>query len=245
MLSKEPAESCNDSDWDDLRRNNPVNVLLVDASPLTQMGIRAILNKSRSLKLVGIAHDEHMAAEDISKLSPDVIIVNSVALAQKSFNTLMRTDFHPGQRPRILIIINHTESATAHLENFGAHGFVHMQAQPEEFIAAINLVAAGYSVAAPVSQAEDGARPRRTPVGIGRFVNGTRLDTLTQRELDVLDAVAQGWTNAEIAKKLILSESTVKSHVQSLLTKLDLRNRASAVALAYEAGMLKAETAVG
>jgi DNA-binding NarL/FixJ family response regulator len=220
-----------------------VRILLIDSSPITQMGIRMIVETVDELKLVGIMHSEDIDAEAIRKLEPDVMLINLPSLPQDSLGRLaefLKGDSKPSLR--VLFMVNDWDSTAAHQVSASANGFIFIQAKLREFIAAINLVAAGYSIMVPERQA-----PQRDLFGLRSQLRKasrvSRTSVLTRREVDVLYAVAQGWTNAEIARKLVLSESTIKSHVQNLLTKLGLPNRASAVALAYEAGILSTRPA--
>jgi DNA-binding NarL/FixJ family response regulator len=223
----------------DLPKNGTVRIFLIDSSPITQMGVRRIIDTADELELVGVTYSEHIDMESVQKLNPDVIIVNLLSVTQDSLeNILESTKTNTGIPLRTLVIVGSRESAAAQQANLNADGFVLIQAQPREFVAAINLVAAGYSITTPERRRAARPDPHRLSDQLRRAYDSSRLSVLTQRELDVLFAVAQGWTNAEIARKMVLSESTVKSHVQNLLTKLGLPNRVSAVALAYEAGIL-------
>jgi len=231
-----------------------VRIYLVDGSPITRMGIHAIIESARGLEIVGFAHGG-IDAEAVQELDPDVIVVNSLSLSPQRLGSIARLSGRSSHAPqRILMIVGEQENAAARRARAGADGSILLQARPEEFVAAINLVAAGYSVDVPSA---DAAAPQSGPDSAGglgavggaqgaggaesrpaRTPRWSTVKALTRRELDVLRAVAQGRTNAEIARMMTVSESTVKSHVQNLLTKLGLPNRASAVAVAYEAGVL-------
>ena len=219
-----------------------VRIFLMDDSPIIRMGIHAIVESARGLEIVGAAHDGAVSPDDIQELAPDVIVVNSLSLSKERLDQVPHlSDRSSRLIPRILMIVGERDSPTSRRAR--ADGTVQIRARPDEFIAAINLVAAGYSVAAP----EPGPGPAGSGSGSGsaglatmlaRTSHWNTIKLLTRRELDVLRAVAQGRTNAEIAQLMTVSESTVKSHVQNLLGKLGLPNRSSAVALAYEAGMI-------
>ncbi len=123
----------------------------------------------------------------------------------------------------------------------GASGFLLKNARPHELVEAIRTVAAGSSVVAP--RAAPHARPLRAAPARGRAAGGRRrprprLRSLTPRELDVLRCVAEGMSNAEIADRLVLSATTVKTHVGNLLAKLGVRDRVQAVIVAYESGLV-------
>jgi DNA-binding NarL/FixJ family response regulator len=216
-----------------------VRVLLIDGSPITQMGVRTVVETARELQLVGIVNSDDIDADGVRKIQPDVLLINLTSLLRDSLSRLADL-LKPAAASalRILLIVNDWESTAAYPVSASAHGFLLIQAAPRELVAAIRLVAAGYSIMIPEHRAPRQHALVRVHEQLRNASDATRLSTLTRREIDVLYAVAQGWTNAEIARKLVLSESTIKSHVQNVLTKLELPNRASAVALAYEAGIL-------
>ncbi len=222
-----------------------VRIFLIDNSPIIRMGVRAIVGSAGGLEIVGAADDPAVFPDGIRDLAPDIIIVDSLSLSKEQLervsDLLDRTSrllFH------ILVIVGGQDSPSS--SRAWADGTVPLQVRAEEFAAVINLVASGYSVAAPKPGLEPAGSAPPTGsaplTGSGERPAGpTHWDTiarLTQREIDVLRAVAQGRTNAEIARFMTISESTVKSHVQNMLAKLGLPNRASAVALAYEAGII-------
>lgn len=227
-----------------------VRIYLVDGSPITRIGIQAIIEPVRELEIVGTSADGGIDPEFIQRLDPDVVIVNSLSLPPRWPDSIARLCARASSQPqRVLLIVGEQENAVTRRARADADGIVLLQARPAQFVAAINLVAAGYSVDVPDQQPEPGAASAVGPASAavpaaGRPARAPRwsaVRALTRRELDVLRAVAQGRTNAEIARMMTVSESTVKSHVQNLLAKLGLPNRASAVALAYEAGMLSGD----
>ena len=216
--------------------SSTVRIFLVDDSPITRMGIHAIVRSAQGLEIVGTAHDGTVSPDDIQKLTPDVMVVNSLSLSKEQLDRVPHLSDHSSRvLPRILLIVGERENPAVRRARAGAHGTVQIRARPDEFVAAINLVAAGYSIAVPEPGPPDSGE---VAAPLARSSHWNTIKLLTQREHDVLRAVAQGCTNAEIARRMTVSESTVKSHVQNLLAKLGLPNRASAVALAYEMGML-------
>jgi DNA-binding NarL/FixJ family response regulator len=217
-----------------------VRILLIDSLPITRIGVKQIVESAHELELVGILRSDDIDAGSIKELDPDVIVINWLSLPPHWLTNMEQlAALNPDRATRTLLITSGPDGTERN-----ADGFVLIHARPREFIAAIRLVAAGYSIMIPGSPPAGLpdlrciADQARTPPKVG----GGRLNLLTQRELDVLRAVAQGCKNAEIARRMVLSESTVKSHMQNLLTKLGLPNRASAVALAYEYGMLGTDT---
>jgi DNA-binding NarL/FixJ family response regulator len=216
-----------------------VRVLLIDASPITQMGVRTIAETVGEFQLVGIINSDDIDADDVRRIQPDVLLINLTSLFRDSLTRLADMLNHATAPAfRTLLIVNDWESTEAHPVSARAHGILLIQAAPHELVAAIRLVAAGYSITVPERRAPRQRGIVRIHEKLRNSSDVNRLSSLTRREIDVLCAVAQGWTNAEIARKLVLSESTIKSHVQNMLTKLELPNRASAVALAYQAGIL-------
>lgn len=217
-----------------------VRIFLVDGSPITQLGIHAVVESSDSLEIVGTAHDLSCDSDGICRLAPDVVIVNAVSLSQKGLDGI--TEFAAravGRRPRMLMIVNGQENAAARHVGAAVDGIILIRARAEEFVAVVKLVAAGYSIAIPERRRTEGKVSLRLEMEDRPATAGRDLaKALTRRELDVLHAVAKGYTNAEIARTMTLSESTVKSHIQNLLAKLGQPNRAGAVALAYEAGVI-------
>jgi DNA-binding NarL/FixJ family response regulator len=146
----------------------------------------------------------------------------------------------PGDRhPRVLIL------TTFDLDDYvfealraGASGFLLKDARPQELAAAVRVVAAGEALLAPTVTRRLIEEFARRPAP--RSARRTRLNALTPRETEVLTLIAAGLSNAEIAQTLVLAEQTVKTHVGRILAKLDLRDRAQAVVLAYETGLVRA-----
>lgn len=215
-----------------------IRVLLLDDCSLTRAGVRAVLSVSPDIDIIGEAKDLDSAAKCVDESAPDVVVVNAQAEEvepEELIDSLSRRC--PGWPGRILMIV--ADGTEVNVPS-AAVGTLMRRATPEEFVLALRMVAAGYSVF-PSDRVGD--RPVR--VAEAKVVDSARvaeqLSHLTQRELVVLRLLAQGRTNAEISAELVVSESTVKSHVQHVLTKLGMRNRVGAAIYAHEAGILGPE----
>jgi DNA-binding NarL/FixJ family response regulator len=215
----------------------PVRVLIADDDDLMRAGLRAVLSSSEDVDVTGEASDGRAAIAAARRLRPDVALMDvrmpdldgiaatrAIAAAIPETRILMLTTFEDDD-----YVIDALEA--------GASGFMLKRAQPEELISAIRTIAAGDSLLAPsVTRTvidRMARRPRPDPAA------GRRLRELTPRERDVLELVASGLSNAEIARALVVEESTVKTHVKRLLAKLDARDRVQAVILAYETGVVQ------
>ncbi|ARJ04412.1 DNA-binding response regulator [Cnuibacter physcomitrellae] len=234
----------------DVRR---IGLLLVDDQPLIRMGLRMVL-EARGFAVVGEASDGGEAIAQAAALAPDVILMD-VRMPGLDGIQATRAIVHasPGSRILILTTFDLDEYAFAALDA-GASGFLLKDAQPTELAAAIEAVATGDAAVSPrvtrrlldivsgrLSDAQGGAAGSAASGGAPPAVDpdtAARLGELTEREREVLVAMAEGLTNSEIASRLFLSESTVKTHVGRVLMKLDARDRVQAVILALRAGLV-------
>ncbi|PVZ57873.1 DNA-binding response regulator [Arthrobacter sp. H-02-3] len=232
----------------------PIRVLLVDDQPLLRMGFRLILEGEDDLCIVGEASDGAEAVRQARELVPDVVLMD---VRMPVLDGIEATRAIAASAPRAKIIILTTfdldEYAFAGLQA-GASAFLLKDVAPAELISAVRVVASGDAVVAPrVTQrlletyvrgaAPAGAAPSGVDGG-GPAGNPARpardplLEGLTPRETEMLGAMAEGLSNAEIAHRYFLSEATVKTHVRRILTKLHLRDRVQAVVYAYETGLV-------
>lgn len=219
-----------------------VRVLLVDDQPLLRMGFRLVLDDEDDLTVVGEAGDGAEALRQVAALQPDVVLMDVRMPGTNGIEATQRI-VASGSPSRVLILTTFDldEYAFAALRA-GASGFLLKDARPAELTDAIRAVATGDAVVSPrvtrrmlelfaeelPSAAADAAPPR----------DDARLAELTQREREVLLAVAEGLSNAEVAQRLFLSEATVKTHVGRILAKLGVRDRVQAVVFAYESGLV-------
>ncbi|WP_263118029.1 response regulator transcription factor [Cellulomonas fimi] len=219
-----------------------IRVLLVDDQPLLRMGFTLVLQDEDDLDVVGEASDGAEAVAQVAALRPDVVLMD-VRMPGTNGIEATRQIVASGADARVLILTTFDldEYAFAALRE-GASGFLLKDARPGDLIAAIRSVASGDAVISPrvtrrMLELFSGEMP-----GVGQTapaVADPKLESLTAREREVLLAVAEGLSNAEVAERLFLSEATVKTHVGRILTKLEVRDRVQAVVLAYRSGLIE------
>jgi DNA-binding NarL/FixJ family response regulator len=216
-------------------------VLLVDDQPLLRLGFRMVLENEADLTVVGEASDGAQAATMTAALAPDVVLMD-VRMPNVDGIEGTRRIVGSGSAAKVLVLttFNLDEYVYAALRA-GASGFLLKDVPPAELVSGIRSVAAGDAVVAPsvTRRLIDAFAGHLPDPETGRSPADTRLDRLTAREREVLEAVARGRSNAEIAGELVLSETTVKTHVGKVLTKLDLRDRVQIVVFAYENGVVR------
>jgi DNA-binding NarL/FixJ family response regulator len=228
-----------------------VSVLIVNDQSLQRIGLRMLLTAEPDLTVVGEAASGAQAVGMSAALRPDVVLMDSRLAAADDIEAIRRIARPPrllpasgsataaGRPPRVLVLTSPTHDRDAYAAlRAGAGGFLLTDAAPEELTAAIRIVASGDAVITPALtralidavREQPPARPMAREAG---------LATLTERERDVLTAVASGWSNTEIAVRLSIAPTTVKSHVSHILTKIGARARVQAVAFAYESGLVQ------
>ncbi|GAA2024625.1 response regulator transcription factor [Pseudokineococcus marinus] len=227
------------------------SVLLVDDQALVRMGFRMVLEAEDDLEVVGEAGDGAVAVRQVAALDPDVVVMDVRMPGVDGIEATARVVAeHPRSRVLVLTTFDVDDHAFAALRA-GASGFLLKSAEPAQLVDAVRTVAAGSSVVAPrlVRRMLDLFADRLPTAGGGDGDGdggGARDDGavppalrgLTPRELEVMRCVARGLSNAEIAELLVLSTTTVKTHVGSLLAKLGLRDRVQVVIAAYENGVV-------
>ena len=215
----------------------PVRVLLVDDDDLMRAGLRAVMSSDESVEVVGEAADGRHAVDRARRLAPDVVLMD-VRMPRLDGIAATREILTAAPSAKVLVLTTFEEDdyifgALA----AGASGFLLKRSRPEELIAAIHTVAAGEALLSPsVTRRVIDRMGQRPELG---DPSAERLDELTPRERDVLELVARGLGNREIAEALVIEESTVKTHVKKILMKLGLRDRVHAVIVAYETGLLR------
>jgi DNA-binding NarL/FixJ family response regulator len=217
-------------------------VLLVDDQALLRLGFRLVIESEPDLEVVGEASDGRVALEQVAALAPDVVLMDIRMPGMDGIEATRRlVAEHPETRVLVLTTFDLDEYAFAALRS-GASGFLLKNAQPEQLVEAIRTVAAGSSVVEPriVRRMLDLFAAHLPTAAEELPTDGLNpvLRTLTPRELDVLRCVADGLSNAEIAERLTLSATTVKTHVGNILAKLGIRDRVQAVIVAYESGLV-------
>ncbi|MFE4818121.1 response regulator [Streptomyces sp. NPDC056704] len=195
-----------------------------------------LLEQHSDLTVVGEATHGAEAVRSTAELRPDVVLMD-VRMPGMDGIEATRRIVESGGRSRVLTTFDLDEYAYAALRA-GASGFLLKDALPDELVAGIRAVAAGDAVIAPgLTRKLIDAYTERRP---GHTVEQERrLDALTDREREVLTAIASGWSNAEIADRLSLAESTVKSHVSRVLAKIGVRDPVQAVIFAYDVGLVR------
>jgi DNA-binding NarL/FixJ family response regulator len=214
-------------------------VLLVDDQPLLRTGFRMILSAESDLQVVGEAGDGASAVELARKLRPDVVLMD-IRMPGMDGIQATRALAGPGVEDPIKVLILTTFGLDEYVVESlraGASGFLLKDAPAEDLVEAIQVVAAGEALLAPsvTRRLLDRVASRLPPATDDTL---PAFAELTDREMEVLKLMARGLSNAEIAEKLVVSETTVKTHVSRVLGKLDLRDRVQAVILAYETGLV-------
>ncbi len=217
-----------------------IRVLLVDDQELVRTGFRMVLAGEEDIEVVGEAANGQDAVASAAKTRPDVIVMDIRMPVMDGVEATRRLAGAAGESrgPRILVLTTFdTDEHVMDALRAGASGFLLKDVTPSEFVAAIRIVAAGDALIAPSVTRRLLDRFARLPAPEDRA--GEALGQLTERELEVLVLVAEGLSNREIAERLVLAEPTIKTHVSHLLLKLDLRDRAQLVVLAYETGVVR------
>jgi DNA-binding NarL/FixJ family response regulator len=218
-----------------------VRVLIVDDDDLMRAGLRAVLSSDDTIEVVGEAADGRDVVPLVRSLAPDLVLMD-VRMPDVDGITATAEVLAAAPETRVVIL------TTFELDDYvfgalraGASGFLLKRTRPEELVEAIHTVAAGDSLLSPSvtrtvidRMAEQPAPDRRAR---------ERVEELTPREREVLEHIARGLSNSEIASELFVEESTVKTHVKRILMKLHARDRVQAVIYAYESGLTRAGAA--
>ena len=214
-----------------------VRILIADDQALVRAGFKMILDAEEGLDVVGEAADGREAVALAERVKPEVVLMDIRMPEVDGIEATRKILAAAGDRPvRVLMLTTFDLNEYVYEAlRAGASGFLLKDVPPEQLVAGIRVVAEGEALLAPSITrrliqefASTAPAPAEPPKG---------LDELTARELEVFKLVARGLSNAEIAAELIVSETTVKTHVARILMKLGLRDRVQAVVLAYEAGV--------
>ena len=214
-----------------------VRVLIADDDNLMRAGLRAVLSSDGRIEVIGEAADGREAIQQAQLLAPDVVLMD---VRMPGLDGIAATREIAANVPHSRLLVLTTFEDDDYVFgalSAGASGFLLKRAEPEQLIAAIHTIAAGESLLSP-------AVTRTVIDRMVRYVqpdpsSSRRLRELTPRERDVLELVARGLSNAEIADALTVEESTIKTHMKRILDKLDLRDRVQAVIMAYETGLVR------
>jgi DNA-binding NarL/FixJ family response regulator len=213
-----------------------LSVLIVDDQALVRAGFRMILDAEDDIDVAGEAADGADAVAEAQRLKPDVILMD-VRMPQVDGIEATRRVLADGLDTKVVMLTTFDMDEYVYdALRAGASGFLLKDVPPEQLVAGIRAVAQGDALLAPsVTRRVIEEFVRRPPASM--HTTPPELGELTARELEVLKLVAKGLSNAEIAKELFVSETTVKTHVAHMLTKLGVRDRVQAVVLAYECGL--------
>ena len=217
---------------------DPISVILVDDQPLLRKGFRMVLEEEAGIVVVGEASDGAAAVALVARRHPDVVVMD---VRMPGMDGIEATQAILAAEPRSRVLILTTfdldEYAFGALR-LGASGFILKDVLPSEFVRALRSVADGDAVIAPsVTRRLLDAFAHQLP-DPQREASRPELSQLTAREREILIELAGGFSNAEIAGRLFVTEATVKTHLGRVLSKLGLRDRVQAVVYAYEAGLV-------
>jgi len=217
-----------------------ISVLVVDDQPMIRLGIRAILDAQTDLTVAGEAGDGRTAVQQARHLGPDVVLMDvrmPVLDGLAAARELLDPDTDLPSRPRVLMLTTFdADQYVYEALRSGASGFLLKDSTPEELAAAVRVAAAGEAMLSPgitrrlIERFVEGAPPAREQHPL--------LQSLTEREREVLRLISRGLSNGEIAASLVIAEQTVKTHVSRILQKLELRDRVQAVVFGYENGLV-------
>ena len=217
-----------------------IDVLIADDQALVRAGFRMILEADENLRVVAEANDGAQAVAAARRTHPDIVLMDIRMPVMDGLEATRRI-VAGNDSPHVLML------TTFDLDEYvfdalvaGASGFLLKDVAPEDLLAGIHIISRGDSLLSPsvtrrliASFVRDHPRPPQPPPG---------LEELTPRELEILQLIARGLSNAEIAEQLVVSNTTIKTHVARVLDKLGLRDRVQAVVLAYETGVIRPGT---
>lgn len=231
-----------------------IRVLVVDDQSLVRAGFRTILDSEDGIEVVGEAADGQAAIDRVAALAPDVVCMDVQMPGMDGLEATRRITGDDTTQAAVLVLttFNREDYLFAALDA-GASGFLLKNSSPEQLIEAVQVVARGDALLSPdvtrrVIEAAAGRSAPGAAGGHGASAAATgpavppppaELATLTEREREVLELLALGISNAEIAERLWVGEATVKTHVSKVLMKLGLRDRVHAVVYAYEHGVVR------
>jgi DNA-binding NarL/FixJ family response regulator len=213
-----------------------IRVVLVDDQELMRVGFRMVLGAQPDMEIVGEAGDGAAAVRLASELRPDVVLMDVRMPVLDGVEATKLITEAGTAKVLVMTTFDLDEYALTALKN-GASGFMLKDTPPDHLVAALRSVASGDAVVSPSVTRR--LLDRFLGASGGQLRDASVLDALTEREREVLVLMAQGLSNTEIARKLFLSEATVKTHVGRVLSKLELRDRVQAVVLAYETGLVR------
>jgi DNA-binding NarL/FixJ family response regulator len=214
-----------------------IRVLIADDQALVRGGLRMILEAEPDIEVVAEAGDGADALAKARELAPDLVLMDIRMPGIDGLEATRRLLTDAPAAPKVVVLTTFdSDDYVYEALHAGAAGFLLKSAPPDQLATGVRSVMAGDALLAPeITRRLVERFIRRAPPSV---TTPPELDDLTPRELEVLRLIAEGRSNAEIAADLVLSEATVKTHVNHILTKLRLRDRVQAVALAYQSGLM-------
>jgi DNA-binding NarL/FixJ family response regulator len=216
-----------------------IRVVIADDQAMVRQGFTVLLNAEPGIEVIGQAVDGREAVSKVAELGPDVVLMDIRMPELGGIEATRRITRTPGATVKVLVL------TTFDLDEYvyealraGASGFLLKDASAGQLAEAVRVVAAGDALLSPnitkrlITEFSRTAGAPRTPLK-------ERVGDLTERETEVLNLIAQGLSNAEIAARLVVAEQTVKTHVSRILVKLGLRDRTQAAVFAYETGLIR------
>ncbi|MFR9752032.1 response regulator [Nocardia sp. 004] len=216
-----------------------ITVLIADDQAMVRQGFGALLAAQPDISVLGDAADGKAAVAEAKRLRPDVVLMD-VRMPEMNGLDAARAILAAGFDPPVRLLMLTTFDIDDYVYtalSLGASGFLLKDAPAEELVRAVRVVAAGQALLAPTVTRRLIADVTRRRSAL-RTMPMSELATLTPREREVLELIAKGLSNSEIAETLFVAEQTVKTHVSKVFSKLNLRDRAQAVVLAYETGLV-------
>ncbi|MGI8627457.1 MAG: response regulator [Geodermatophilaceae bacterium] len=211
-----------------------IRVALVDDDALIREGLRMILDQAEDIEIVATGGDGRQAVRIAREIRPDVMLVDIRMPNLDGIEATQQILSVPNAPLIIILTTFELDEYVFQALRAGASGFLLKRTEPERLVEAVRVVAQGEALLSPsVTRRlidEFGKRPAS--------VSPERLSGLTEREREVLGCIAQGLSNRELAQRLVIADNTVKTHVKRILTKLGARDRAQAIVIAYESGLM-------
>ncbi|MFF1557855.1 response regulator [Streptomyces sp. NPDC058279] len=216
----------------------PIKVMIADDQMMVRQGFTVLLNAQPDIEVVGQAVDGAEAVAKVAELGPDVVLmdIRMPGMGGIEATSVITADSASAVKVLVLTTFDLDEYVYEALRA-GASGFLLKDASADQLAEAVRVVAAGEALLSP--NITKRLITEFSRLGAPRAPSRARIDELTERETEVLSLIAQGLSNAEIARHLVLAEQTVKTHVSRVLVKLGLRDRTQAAVFAYETGLVR------
>jgi DNA-binding NarL/FixJ family response regulator len=218
-------------------REGPIRVLVADDQALVRGAFQVLVDSAPGMSVVGTAADGAEAVELALRERPDVVLMDVRMPGLDGVAATARLTARP-DAPKVIILTTYDlEEPLYAALRAGASGFLLKDVRPADLVEAIRVVAGGDALLAPTATRR--LLDRFLVTDVTPAAPTGSLDRLTEREREVLTLIARGASNAEIAERLVVSETTVKTHVSAILRKLEVRDRVRAVVLAYDLGLVR------